>query len=114
MAIETDADGNETQYAYNADNQVWCSVDPAETAAGVTCPAISPPSSIPSASYPGTTINVYSASDELIAVIDPLGNVTTHLYTSGVSGVPNGSSTARSTRSSTRTACAVLTTGRHT
>jgi RHS repeat-associated protein len=90
VAIETDGDGNETQYAYNDDNQVWCTVDPAETADGVRCPAISPPSSIPATSYPGTTINAYNASDELVAVIDPLGNTTTYSYTSGVSGVPDG------------------------
>ena len=90
VAIETDADGDEDLYAYNSDNQVWCTVDAAETANGVTCPAISPPSSIPSVSYPGTTIDVYNAADELIAVIDPLGNITTYSYTSGVNGVPNG------------------------
>jgi len=56
----------------------------------VRCPAISPPSSIPATSYPGTTINAYNASDELVAVIDPLGNTTTYSYTSGVSGVPDG------------------------
>jgi RHS repeat-associated protein len=90
VAIETDGDGDETQYAYNDDNQVWCTVDPAETADGVRCPNISPPSSIPGTSYPGTTIDVYNASDELVAVIDPLGNTTTYSYTSGISGVPNG------------------------
>ena len=90
MAIETDGDGNETQYAYNADNQVWCTVDPAETADGVAVRRSRRRARYRPTSYPGTTINVYNASDELIAVIDPLGNTTTYSYTSGVSGVPDG------------------------
>ena len=91
--LSVDALGNTTQHAYNSFNQAWCTVDPAETASGVTCPS-SPPSSppAPGASDPdlGTTINYYNAADQLTATTDALGNTTTYLYTSGVSGVPNG------------------------
>ena len=90
MLTHTDGEGYEAYYAYNADNQVWCSVDAADASNGTTCPSITPPTSIPGTSYPGTTIKVYNSSDQLTAVIGPLGNTTTYSYTSGVSGVPNG------------------------
>ena len=89
----TDAAGNTTQNAYNAFNQAWCTVDPAETADGVTCPTSAPSSPpAPGASDPdlGTTINYYDSSDQLTASTDALGNTTTYAYTSGVSGVPDG------------------------
>jgi RHS repeat-associated protein len=76
--------------ASNSYNQVWCSVDAADSANGVTCPNISPPASIPSQSYPGRTINVYNSSDELTATIDPLGNTTAYAYTPSGDGVPVG------------------------
>ena len=89
----TDAMDNTTQNVYNAFNEAWCTVDPAETADGVTCPS-SPPTSppAPGASDPdlGATINFYNSSDQLTATTDTLGNTTTYSYTSGVSGVPNG------------------------
>ena len=90
IVASTDALGNTTQEAYNAENQVWCSVDAADYANGTRCPSISPPTSIPSTSYPGTTIKVYNASDDLTATIDPLGNTTEYYLTSGISNVPNG------------------------
>jgi YD repeat-containing protein len=93
VTLSSDPAGNETDEAYNADNQVWCEVIPAEVADGVTCPS-SPPSSPPSAgaSDPnlGATISFYNSAGELTAQTDPLGNTTTYSYTSGVSGVPNG------------------------
>ena len=91
--LSTDALGNTTQHAYNAFNQAWCTVDPAETANGVTCPS-SPPTTPPapgaSDPYLGATINFYNSSDQLTATTDALGNTTTYSYTSGVSGIPNG------------------------
>jgi len=91
LIASTDAMGNTTQHAYNAFNQAWCTVDPAETAAGVTCPP-SAPSSPPEPGAPGTgaTINIYNSADQLTATTDALGNTTTYSYTSGVSGIPNG------------------------
>ena len=93
VLITTDAVGNTTAYAYNAFNQVWCSVDAADYANGAQCPSsapASPPS--PGTADPnlGVTIDYYNAADQLSATTDALGNTTTYDYTSGVSGVPNG------------------------
>jgi RHS repeat-associated protein len=89
----TDGQGNTTSYEYNADNQVWCSIDAADNLNGAACPT-SPPTSPPSpgSSDPnlGVTINYYNSNDQLTATTDALGNTTTYNYTSGVSGVPNG------------------------
>ncbi len=93
VLTSTDALGNTSQDAYNADNQAWCTVDAADFANGTRCPSsapTSPPS--PGSSDPdlGTTINFYNSSDQLTATTDPLGNTTTYSYTSGISGVPSG------------------------
>ncbi len=93
VTLSTDAMGNTTQYAYNASNQVWCQVSPAEYLAGVTCPAVAPSSPpAPGTSDPalGMTINFYNSAGQLTATTDALGNTTTYSYTSGVAGVPNG------------------------
>ena len=90
ILTSADALGNTTEAAYNADNQVWCSVDAADYANGTRCPSITPPTSIPGTSYLGTRINVYNASDQLIASIDPLGNTTTYSYTSSGGSEPAG------------------------
>jgi YD repeat-containing protein len=93
VTLSTDADGNTTEYQYNADNQVWCEVAPAEYLDGVSCPSTAP--SAPPAPggtdpYLGAAINFYNSSGQLTAATDALGNTTTYSYTSGVSGVPNG------------------------
>jgi RHS repeat-associated protein len=89
-----DAMGNTTVYAYNAYNQAWCEVAPAEYLAGVNCPASPPPSPPPpgaaAPSWAGATINFYNSSDQLTATTGPLGRTTTYAYTSGVAGVPDG------------------------
>ena len=93
VVLATDGAGNTTEYQYNADNQVWCQVSPAEYADGVTCPS-TPPSSPPSPGSAdpnlGATISFYNSSGQLTAQTDALGNTTTYKYTSGVSGVPDG------------------------
>jgi RHS repeat-associated protein len=93
VLTSTDAEGNTTQYAYNAQNQEWCAVDAADTANGVSCPS-TPPSGPPSpgSSDPdlGASINFFNSSGQLTASTDALGNTTTYSYTSGVSGIPNG------------------------
>ena len=88
-----DGAGNEVQAAYNADNQIWCSVDAADYANGTRCPAspaAAPP--LPGTTDPnlGATISVYNAADELTAVTDPLGNTTIYAHTPSGDGVPAG------------------------
>jgi RHS repeat-associated protein len=93
VLTSTDAMGNTTAYAYTALNQAWCTVDPADYANGVTCPATeptAPPSPGSTDPYLGASINFYNAADELIATTDALGNTTTFAFTAGVSGVPDG------------------------
>ena len=89
----TDGAGNETQTEYNADNQVWCSVDAADYANSTRCPA-SPPAAppLPGTTDPnlGATISSYNAADELTDVTDPLGNTTIYAYTPSGDGVPAG------------------------
>ena len=89
----------QTAYAayvtYNSINLMWCSIDAADYANGARCPSAGPPSAPPG---PGTTdpnvgvtINYYNtATGQLTATTDALGNTTTYSYTSGVTGVPNG------------------------
>jgi len=88
----SDAVGNITLSAYNSFNQPWCTVDAADHANGALCPS-SPPTAPPSpgASDPdlGMAISYYNGADLLTATTDALGNTTTYVYTSGVSGVPN-------------------------
>ncbi|HMK98244.1 MAG TPA: DUF6531 domain-containing protein, partial [Acidimicrobiales bacterium] len=103
VTFATDGVGNVTEYAYNADNQVWCEVAPAdylyligqadEPPYASVCPASapsSPPQPGASDLWSGETINFYNSAGELTAVTDPLGNTTTYSYTSAVPGVPNG------------------------
>jgi RHS repeat-associated protein len=93
VLTSTDAVGNTTEYAYNSDNQAWCTVAPAEYANGVSCPLTaptSPPAPGASDSYLGVALSFYNSSDQLTTVTDALGNTTTYSYTSAVSGVPNG------------------------
>jgi RHS repeat-associated protein len=93
VLTSTDGAGNTTAYAYNQFNQAWCRIIPAEYAKGVSCPS-SPPAAppAPGASDPnaGAAISFYNSADQLTATTDALGNTTTNVYTSGVSGVPNG------------------------
>ena len=49
----SDALGNTTLYAYSSSNQIWCQVEPAEEANGVTCPGTQP-TSAPSAGSKST------------------------------------------------------------
>jgi len=92
--LSFDALGNTTQSVYNAFNQVWCTVDPADYLNGTRCPsgpASAPPTPGMADPNPGMTISYYnSSSHELNATTDALGNTTTYAYTSGVSGVPDG------------------------
>ena len=74
-----DTTGDTTQYAYNADNQVWCSVAPAEVTAGVSCPSSAPTS--PPTSGDGATITIYNSADQPTSVTDPLGHTTLSGYT---------------------------------
>ncbi|HXB37152.1 MAG TPA: RHS repeat-associated core domain-containing protein, partial [Acidimicrobiales bacterium] len=92
VLTSTDALGNETLRAYNAGNQNWCVVKPAEVKNGVTCPSTeptSPPSPGSSDPYAGAAITFYNSVGEITATTDPLGNTATFSYTSGVSGVPD-------------------------
>jgi RHS repeat-associated protein len=92
VLLKTDALGNVTRQAYTSTNQLWCTVEPAEYANGVTCPSTEPTSPpAPGASDPnaGATINFYNSAGLLTATTDALGNTATFSYTSGVSGVPN-------------------------
>ena len=92
VTLSTDLLGNTTAYAYNADNQVWCQVSPAEYENGVFCPSAeptSPPASGVADPYLGATISLYNTAGELTARTDALGNTTTYAYTSGVAGVPD-------------------------
>jgi YD repeat-containing protein len=93
VLTSSDAVGNTTQYAYNSFNQAWCTVDAADYADGARCPSTaptSPPAPGAADSYPGVSLSFYNSSDQLTASTDGLGNTSTHSYTSGASGVPNG------------------------
>lgn len=93
VKVSTDPLGNTTEYAYNLNNQAWCTVDPANYLNGTRCPDSAPetpPSRGGSDPDLGMTISFYNSADELVATTDPLGDTTTYAYTSGVSGVPNG------------------------
>jgi RHS repeat-associated protein len=95
LTLSTDPDGNTTQAAYNADNQPWCEVQPAEYAHGVRCGSISEPTAPPNAGSGassillGATLTYYDSAGNQVAVTDPLGytSVTAHT-TSGNTGVP--------------------------
>ncbi|MGD0748329.1 MAG: RHS repeat-associated core domain-containing protein [Acidimicrobiales bacterium] len=82
----TDALGNTTLYAYTSSNQVWCEVEPAEVANGVTCPDTEPTTApAPGAKNTvdlGATITYFDASGNPTYVTDPLGNTTETAYTS--------------------------------
>jgi RHS repeat-associated protein len=92
VTLSTDALGNTTEYQYDADNQLWCEVKPAEYADGVSCPATeptSPPAPGTSDPYLGETINYYDSAGLVTATTGPLGDTTTYSYTSGAAGAPN-------------------------
>ena len=82
----TDALGNVTRYAFTSSNQVWCQVEPAEVANGVTCPSTQPTTAPSPGSKstvaPGATITYYDAAGNPTYVTDPLGNTTETAYTS--------------------------------
>ena len=82
VTLATDGVGDDTEYQYNANNQVWCEVSPSEYLDSVTCPSrANHPRRQPlgaSDPYLGATINFYNSSRQLTATTDPLGN-TTHL-----------------------------------
>lgn len=85
--------GDTVAHAYNPFNQPWCTVDAADYANGVRCPAnepSSPPAPGAADPYPGVAYDVYNAADELTSSTDALGNTTIYAYTSGIAGVPNG------------------------
>ena len=92
VTTSTDGEGDTTQNAYNEVNQPWCTVDAADYLNGARCPS-SPPSAPPppGATDPnlGMTISFYNSDDQRTATTDALGNTTTYVYTSGVSGVPD-------------------------
>lgn len=92
LITENDGANDTTQHAYNANNQVWCTVQPAEYANGVRCPTTqptSPPAPGASDPYPGVSITYYNSAGLATGTTDPLGNTATGSYTSGTSGVPN-------------------------
>ena len=93
VTLSSDGMGNQTQYAYNADNQVWCQVAPAEYLDGVSCPSSepsSPPAPGDSDPYLGATINFYNSAGEETATTDALGRTTEYSYTgTGLSVPPN-------------------------
>lgn len=82
----TDALGNKTLFADTASNQVWCEVEPAEVAAGVTCPSTQPTTAPTPGSQNtvdlGATITYFDAAGNPTYVTDPLGNTTETAYTS--------------------------------
>jgi len=81
----TDGLGNTTLYAYTPSNQVWCEVDPAEVANGVTCPSTEPTSAPSPGSKStldlGATLTYYDAAGNPTYVTDPLGNTSETRYT---------------------------------
>ncbi len=91
------SDGNDKteQYAYTADNLVWCSVSAAAYAAAypgaaIRCPPSAPSSPPAAGSDVGMTITVYNLANEPTSVTDPLGNTTTYSYSTSGYGVPTG------------------------
>jgi RHS repeat-associated protein len=103
LVQETGPTGATTVYAYDAAGEKYCTVDPQEYAAGVTCPA-TPPTSPPAAGssdpYLGATIDTYNTSGQLVQQTGPTGGVTLSSYDgaenltsqtveSGSSGAPN-------------------------
>jgi RHS repeat-associated protein len=82
---KTDGVGNTTLYAFTSTNQVWCEVEAAEQANGVTCPSTQPTTApTPGAKNTaalGATITYYDAAGNPTYVTDPLGNTTETAYT---------------------------------
>ena len=71
---------------YTASNEVWCEVEPAEAANGVTCPSTEPTTPPTAGSLNtvdlGATITYYDAAGNPTYVTDPIGQTTETAYTS--------------------------------
>jgi RHS repeat-associated protein len=93
VTVSTDALGNTTEEQYNADNQAWCEVAPAEHLDGARCPATeptSPPAPGVADPWQGATISFYDAAGDLTATTDALGRTTAYSYTPSGLPVPAG------------------------
>ncbi|MFS6568015.1 hypothetical protein, partial [Staphylococcus aureus] len=88
VAGTVDADGNVTAYAYDADGRVLSTTQYATsvtTSGWLNAGALtgSHPTSLPippSTANDRTTTSIYNATGEVVAMIDPAGNVTTTAY----------------------------------
>ncbi len=75
LASSTDALSHETTYAYTSIGQLFCTVSPQATHAGVSCPTS------PSTRVADTTSSTFDSSDTLVATTtDPNGNTTSYTY----------------------------------
>jgi RHS repeat-associated protein len=66
-----------TLSAYNSAGQLYCTVSPAEVAAGVTCPS-SPPSQ--SSPPPNVTSDFYNSAGQLVQTTGPTGGTSVYAY----------------------------------
>ena len=71
--------GGVTESAYDGTGQVYCSVTPANFAAGTTCPT-SPPTTAPTGTLTGYTTTIYDALGRIQSVTNPLGGTTASSY----------------------------------
>ncbi len=70
-----------TLHAYTLTGNLYCTVQPAEAAKGVTCPSAPPGAPSPTSDpYLGATIDTYNADLELVQQTSPTGGVTEHAY----------------------------------
>jgi RHS repeat-associated protein len=76
---QVNALGGVTVSAYNQAGQVYCSITPADYAAGTTCPG-TPPTTAPSGTLTGYTTTIYDALGRDASVTNPLGGTTATVY----------------------------------
>lgn len=75
--------GGTTQYAYDGAGHQYCSVSPANYAAGKSCSTATLPLTTPTASndpYPGLSIDMFSAIGQSTLRMNPLGGITQNVY----------------------------------
>jgi len=74
--------GGITYTAYDQAGEAFCTVAPAASATGVTCPSTPPatPPTVGNDPYPGATITTYDANGRPVQVTNPLGGITLTVY----------------------------------